>query len=287
VTQQEADALYSRRRARKGEEVGGAEESEAKHVDKEAIELVAELEEVVVGAWRQQEERRLSTTERAVLAALAAHVLKFSAARRALAAHRGAEGEKAHKSSGDGSSSSCKAGGEVVKEVSSLLAFALRTLLSPSGGGGGKGGKHKRDARAGLIEECCAYFVESVCSCLGRLKPALKEEAFALLLALLLAPNVHLGEEWRLQSLKQLLLNSSRDNIAQVSKTLLSELAQHTARAGAIVSDDSVLLRRVHSTMSLLHCRYARAWLCPPACASAVALLRVGDWGSWVRDLHT
>jgi hypothetical protein len=71
----------------------------------------------------------------------------------------------------------------VVKEIGGMLAYCLRALTSASpsaaalrpgggggvvGGGGGEGGAKGREGRqAGLVHECCAHLVVSVCSCLG------------------------------------------------------------------------------------------------------------------------
>jgi hypothetical protein len=215
LSQHEAAARQSQRRG-----AGGSQDSEAKTwsdgmtVSKMA-DLVKEVEEHVVAAWKEQEQRGLSGLQRALCLALGAHVLKFHALSRALDAGKGpAAGEHA-----------------VVKEVGGMLSYCLRVLGGCSRGTTasrpGVGAKGRAGRQAGLVNECCSHFVVSVCSCLGRLKPQLTVDAYNLLLALLLVPDLRMDEARRMACFKALLLNSSRDHIALVCLPCLPLLAPH------------------------------------------------------------
>ncbi len=215
LSQHEAAARQSQRRG-----ASGSQESEAKTWSdgvtvSQMADLVKEVEEHVVAAWREQEQRGLSGLQRALCLALSAHVLKFHALTRALDAGKGlAAGEHA-----------------VVKEVGGMLAYCLRvlgvcsrsTVARPGVGAKGRAGRQA----VGLVNECCSHFVVSVCSCLGRLKPQLTVDAYNLLLALLLVPDIRMDEARRMACFKALLLNSSRDHIALVCLSCLPLLIPH------------------------------------------------------------
>jgi hypothetical protein len=169
------------------------------------IALMSEVEEVVVRGWRQRAERGLTDVECGMMTALSAHVLKMHALRRALAASRATKIAPAE-------------GAQLVKEVGGMLAYALRVLLSQSaaagGGGGVRGSSRLVGERGGLVEDSCSLFLVTACSCFGGLKPSVSVEAYSMLLALLVAPHMHLSNDTRALCLRQLLLNSSRDHIA-------------------------------------------------------------------------
>jgi hypothetical protein len=188
-----------------GVRVEGEHDGVVRDVGDAVIALMSEVEEVVVRGWRQRAERGLTDVECGMMTALSAHVLKMHALRRALAASRATKIAPAE-------------GAQLVKEVGGMLAYALRVLLSQSaaagGGGGVRGSSRRVGERGGLVEDSCSLFLVTACSCFGGLKPSVSVEAYSMLLALLVAPHMHLSNDTRALCLRQLLLNSSRDHIA-------------------------------------------------------------------------
>jgi hypothetical protein len=208
VTAQEGILHAHQRRAAKvgvgGVRVEGEDDGVVRDVGDAVIALMSEVEEVVVRGWRQRAERGLTDVECGMMTALSAHVLKMHALRRALAATRATKIAPAE-------------GTQLVKEVGGMLAYALRVLLSQSavaGGGGVRGSSRRVGEREGLVEDSCSLFLVTACSCFGGLKPSVSVEAYSMLLALLVAPHMHLSNDTRALCLRQLLLNSSRDHIA-------------------------------------------------------------------------
>ena len=217
--QQEISARQQPRRAGREDAERGRQDEEARDVDEDTVSLLREVETLVVKAWVQvslseraskREEFRLS-----MLVALSAHVLRFGAALRSLAKGRGshplAAGAGAHELEGG------RVGGHVAKLVGGMLAFSFKAVLPTSSRMGGprghKAGRGNQGVYAGLLEECCSHFVESVCACLGRLKPALSGEGYSQVLALLLTPGLRLVHSRRIQCMRELLLNSSREQV--------------------------------------------------------------------------
>ena len=234
----------------------------------EIAQLMTELEAIVVRAWRAtgDEEGREGAKaggvgqdrglRRGLIAALAAHVLRYYAARRGRAEAK------------------FQGGSSVVKLVGAILGHSMRVLLNPSEGDGSRGGDGEGQGRCRELEElrdeCSRHFILTVCASMGHMKPVLREEGYRLVLAILLAPRLRMSEGRRAACIKELLHNSARHHVAVMTKAVLGELREQTTRASALTSlgfgdafvtagadvlgseQEEALLQRVRATVSLV-----------------------------------
>ena len=234
----------------------------------EIAQLMTELEAIVVRAWRATGDEEWREGARAVgvgqdrglrrglIAVLAAHVLRYYAARRGRAG------------------ANFQGGSSVVKLVGAILGHSMRVLLDPSEGDGSRGGDGEGQGRCRelreLRDECSRHFILTVCASMGHMKPVLREEGYRLVLAILLAPRLRMSEGRRAACIKELLHNSARHHVAVMTKAVLGELREQTTRASALTSfgfgdafvtagadvlgseQEEALLQRVRATVSLV-----------------------------------